>query len=183
MAKKKTIYKRVEDHSNTFERVDPKDAAFALGAEQFGSGGTGGSPFSVLALRSRLLTELVSTGGRPGRREATARKIPMTDAEWDALDEVTTLLKRDGVNATPGQVAGLLLHHSLTQVLRRLEAVTPLANRDSSTKLTNADLEETLENVLAAAASAEVHLEQLRPVAMELLQRMKAGKGAEAEDE
>jgi hypothetical protein len=183
MAKKNLVYDRVEDQGKTLDRVDPSELAQALGAEEVASGEQGGSPFSVWALRSRLLSEVVSTGGRPGRREASLRKIPVTDAEWAALDQIARLLKREGINPTPGQVAGLLLHQSLAEVLRRLDSVTPSIGSNSSTKpLSNADLEETLENVLAAAAKAEVHLEELRPVALELLRRMRDDDGVNADD-
>jgi hypothetical protein len=113
------------------------------------------------------------------------RKISMTDAEWAALGDVTRLLKRQGVNATPGQVAGLLLHQSLTEVLRRLEKVAPGGKGSSQPQehLTDMKLEETLESVLAAAASAEDHLEQLRPVALELLRRMRDEKGRPQNDD
>ena len=64
---------------------------------------------------------------------------------------------------TPGQLAGVLLHQSLAEVLRRLPSVTPSvdSNAASAGGMTNADLEETLESVLAAAAKAKVHLRNL----------------------
>ena len=184
MAKKKTVYERLEDTSKRLESVDPNEMAEALGAEETGAVKVGGSAFSMLVLRSRMLSDIVSTGGRPGRREASLRKIPLTDAEWAALDEVTELLKHEGVNATPGQVAGLLLHQSLAEVLRRLDRVTPSPNLDATSvqPMTNADLEETLESVIAAAASAKVHLDELRPVALELLRRMRDSPGSEGND-
>lgn len=174
MEKKNLIYERLDDQSPTLERVNPRDLAEALGAVESGTAVTTKSPFSMWAVRSRLLSEIVSTGGRPARRDASVRKIPVTDAEWSALDGIATLLKHDGVTATPGQVAGILLHHSLAEVLRRLDSVTPSADSNTPSKgMTNSDLEETLQSVLAAAAKAEVHLEELRPVALELLRRMR----------
>lgn len=174
MEKKNLIYERVEDSSQTLERVDPRELAESLRAEEIATGSTPKSPFSMWALRSRLLAEIVSTGGRPARREASLRKIPVTDAEWAALDGIATLLKQEGVTATPGQVGGILLHHSLAEVLRRLDSVTPSTDSNTPARtMTNADLEETLESVLAAAAKAEVHLEELRPVALELLRQMR----------
>ncbi len=184
MAKKNIVYERIEDESKTFDRVDPRELANALGAEEIGESAGSGSPFSVWALRSRLLSELVSTGGRPSRRQATSRKVSMTESEWVALDQITSLLKHQGVTATPGQVAGLLLHQSLTEVLQRMEQITPSRELKTNpvTRLTDTKLEETLENVLAAAASAEVQLEQLRPVALELLKRMREEKGEQDGD-
>ena len=186
MAKKDLIYDKVEDKSETLDRVDPADLARAIGAEEVTdtSAGLTGSPFSMWAIRSRLLSDLVSTGGRPGRRDASLRKIAVTDAEWAALDEIAGLLRSEGVSATPGQVAGLLLHQSLAEVLRRLDSVTPSVGSDSrmTKELSNVDLKETLENVLAAAAKAQVHLEELGPVAMELLRRMRDDKDEDGDD-
>lgn len=187
MAKKKRVYERLIDQSEAFERVDVREVEEALGAhaEPAADMGQGGSPFSLLTLRSRLLTELVSTGGRPGRKEAIVRKkIPLTETEWKILDQITDLLKGRGVNATSGQVAGILLHQSMTEVLERLEKVTPSrdVNANSTKDLSEKQLEETVETIFAAAASAEAHLGQLRPVAMELLRRMRLGKGSESDD-
>lgn len=185
MAKKDTVvYERVEDESQTLARVDPQELVQALGAEEFAAATATKSPFSMWALRSRLLSDIVSTGGRPARRDASLRKIPVTDAEWAALDGIATLLKQKGITTTPGQVAGVLLHQSLAEVLRRLASVTPSvdSNAASAGGMTNADLEETLESVLAAAAKAKVHLEELRPVAMELLRQMRDDDGAVGDD-
>lgn len=185
MAKKNPIFERLEDQSPTLERVEPDEIELAVGATRDGRtvGKRAGSPFSLWALRSRLLADVISTGGRPGRKEAVARKkIPMTEAEWALLDEITRLLNRRGGKSTPGQVAGILLHQSMTEVLQRLDRVKP-ADLPPAQKLTNSELEEKVDSILAAAASAEVHLEELRPVALELLRRMRSGEGAEADDE
>jgi hypothetical protein len=184
MAKKNGVYERVEDDSQAMARVDPRELIEALGAEELGTSSAGKSPFSMWALRSRLLSDVVSTGGRPGRRDASLRKIPVTDAEWVALDELATLLKQKGITTTPGQVAGVLLHQSLAEVLRRLDSVSPSADSDPppANVMTNADLEETLETVLAAAAKAKVHLDELRPVALELLRQMRDDNGAVGDD-
>ena len=181
MAKRELTYERIKDQSESLDRVDPMELPRALGAEQFASGNATSSPFSMLALRSRLMSDIVSTGGRPARREAVLRKIPVTDAEWTALDEVAGLLRQQGVKATPGQVAGLLVNQSLAEVLRRLDNVLPASGSVGAPApaVSNTDLEETLENILAAAAKAEVHLEGLRPVALELLRRMRGAKEGE----
>jgi hypothetical protein len=184
MAKKNIIHERVEDESQTLPRVDPRELVQALGAEELTTISAAKSPFSMWALRSRLLSDVVSTGGRPARRDASLRKVPVTDAEWAALDEIAALLKQQGVNTTPGQVAGVLLHQSLAQVLRRLDRLTPATDSDAASVnvMTNADLEEMLESVLAAAANAELHLEELRPVALELLRQMRDDDGAGGHD-
>lgn len=187
MANKSHVYERLEDQSQTFDRVDHSEIASALSAEATSvRSGQTGSPFSLGAIRSKLLSELVSTGGRRGRKEAFSRKkIPMTEREWKILDEITSLIKSRGVNTTPGQVAGVLLHQSMTEVLLRLDRVSPSQETGTMppSELTDGELEETVETILAAAASAEMYLEQLRPVAKELLRRMRAGKGAESDAE
>jgi hypothetical protein len=188
MAKKNPVFEKLEDQSPTFERVESDEIEHALGAtgDARTASLSAGSPFSLWALRSRLLTDVISTGGRPARKEAVARKkIPMTEAEWALLDEITRVLNRRGGKATPGQVAGILLHQSMVEVLQRLDKVAPATAADSlsAKRLTNSELEERVDSILAAAASAEVHLEQLRPVALELLRRMRSGEGAEADEE
>ena len=184
---KKTIFKRLEDQSSTYERVEPHDIEELLGAksETRVAGRRAGSPFSLWALRSRLLSEVISTGGRPGRKEAVIRKkIPMTQAEWALLDEVTGVLNEQGGKATPGHVAGILLHQSMAEVLKRLDCVAPakLTDSTSAQHLTNSELEEKVDGILAAAASAQVGLQRLKPVALELLRRMNRGEGAEVDE-
>jgi hypothetical protein len=184
MAKKKTrVYDEVTDESKTYDRIDVSGIEDSLGASSVpGRYGTNVGPFSVWAIRSRLSKELVSSGGRPARREVTSRKkIPLTESEWRLLDEVTQLVNSHGIKATPGQVAGILLNEAMAAVLSRLDQVDPSGKRSRSA-LSDHDLEETLENILAAAAHAEAHLDQLRPVALELLRRMREGKGSDDEE-
>lgn len=173
-------YERIEDESETYERVEPEEVARALGAKVSSVRlGKHGSPFALGAIRSRLFRELVSTGGRRGRKETFShKKIPLTAREWRMLDEITALVKSRGVNATPGQVGGVLLNQSMAEVLSRLGRVTASdgAEAISPGKLTDRELEEALERIFAAANSAEVYLGQLRPVATELLRRMREAK-------
>ena len=187
MATKNRVYERLEDESETLERVAHDAVQQALDAEASPQQRlAGGSPFSIASIRSRLFTELVSTGGRRGRRDAFARtKIPLTSEEWEALDEIAALIRGHGVNATAGQVAGVILHQSMTQLLlqRERERESSLKEKARAKDVSEADLEETLDTLLAAAASATDYLEQLRPVAKELLRRMKSGKGVESDDE
>jgi hypothetical protein len=175
MAKKKNKFERIADNSPTYERIGAEEISRALGADSDGKvPARGGSPFAFWALRSRLLSDVVSTGGRPGRKEAvTRKKVPMTEAEWKLLDEITRILNMRGVKATAGQVAGILLNQSITEVLKRLDRVAPMTRAGSGrARLSETELEEKVESILAAAASAESHLQELRPVALELLRRM-----------
>ena len=79
MAKKKNKFERIADNSPTYERIGAEEISRALGADSDGKvPARGGSPFAFWALRSRLLSDVVSTGGRPGRKEAvTRKKVPM----------------------------------------------------------------------------------------------------------
>ena len=175
MAKKKNEFERISDNSPTYERIGAEEISRALGADADNKvPAHGGSPFAFWALRSRLLSDVVSTGGRPGRKEAvTRKKVPMTEAEWKLLDEITRILNMRGVKATAGQVAGILLNQSITEVLKRLDRVAPATRSGlGRTRLSDTELEEKVESILAAAASAESHLQELRPVALELLRRM-----------
>jgi hypothetical protein len=186
MAKKTNEFERITDTSPTHEPIEPSEISHSLGATADDKAiSRVGSPFSLWALRSRLLSDLVSTGGRPGRKEAVARKkIPMTESEWALLDEITRVLNMRGVKASAGQVAGILLNQSMTEVLRRLDRVAPTTGgSDSRQQLSETELEEKVETILAAAASAQVHLQQLRPVALELLRRMSSNDGSEDDDQ
>lgn len=179
---KKRVFERVSDTSPTFRRLDSADIEDALGATAVARKAVSGNPLSLTALRSKLLAELVSSGGRPSRREVVSRKkIPLTESEWKSLDDISRLLKRRGVNASSGQVAGVLLHHSISEVIGQLDDPT-FTKAAHVSQVSDDELENTLEGILDAAASAEVHLEQLRPIALELLRRMRAGRGAEAND-
>ena len=187
MAKKKNEFERISDTGRTYERIGADEISQSLSAKADDKVlGSRGSPFSFWTLRSRLLSDVVSTGGRPGRKEAvTRKKIPMTETEWGLLDEITRVLNLRGVKATAGQVAGILLNQSMTEVLKRLDRVAPAKNVRSASvqRLSDGELEEKVETILAAAASAEVHLQQLRPVALELLRRMAADEGEETDGE
>lgn len=67
-------------------------------------------------LVAALAREIRSCGGRPGRREETARKkIPLTSSEWRQLQEISDECKRQGITASPGQIGGLLVREALLQ--------------------------------------------------------------------
>jgi hypothetical protein len=182
MTKKSRVYRRIKDDTPTFERLSAEEVERGLGAvSERLKHQAGGSVFSVTALRMRLANDLVSRGGRPSRKEAVAvKKIPITAAEWRLLGEITKVIREDGVKATPSQVAGVLLHQSLSQVASRVEL--PKDSSDSE-HLSTLEVEEKVEKILQAAASAKQQLEELRPVAQELLRRMKAGKGLESDSD
>ena len=91
-------YEKIEDEGIAFQRIEPHELEQHLGARaQEVRSPRKGSPFAISAMRSFLLEELVSTGGRPGRREATeTKKVPLTEFEWSTLDKITELIRGGG---------------------------------------------------------------------------------------
>lgn len=155
-------YPRIKDTSKTLEHIDFAPVAEELGAEEV-SGQVLGSvnPISFFALRERLRSELVSSGGRPGRKDPVQRrKVPVTDEEWLRLKEIAGVMRRTGVSAAPGQIAGILLRQRLEQLHPEQESITPVANQN---------LESQVDLIMNAAASANIDVAGLRPIALELL--------------
>lgn len=172
--RKSTTYAKVRDTGATLERISPKDLEEGLGATRVERPRrSAGSPYSVAAIRRQLAQELASTGGRPSRKEAVvARRIPLTQSEWTALDAVTEAVRSEGTRATAGQVAGVLLHQSLRAVA---EANERLRKSSNATSMSTNEFEERVERILEAAANAAAGLKELKPVAEELLTRMREG--------
>lgn len=98
-----------------FRSVDPEAIAKALGAQEVVSReNVHGAPISLHALRRELETRVRSTGGRPSLEGATKiQKIPMTPDDWSRLEELAARLSRQGVSATAGQVASVIVHKQL----------------------------------------------------------------------
>ena len=69
-------------------------------------------------------------------------------------------MRRTGVSAAPGQIAGILLRQRLEQLHPEQVALTPEESQD---------LEAQVDLIMSAAASANVDVAGLRPVALELL--------------
>lgn len=180
--KKVRVYRRIAiDSSEAYRRVEAAEFQEVLGPlEPVRHGELRGSPYSIAAIRGRLSTELASSGGRPARqRVVTIKKIPLTEAESVALKQITHAVRTHGVNATTGQVAGVLLHQSMSEVLAGTTPASPSSTSPPAHSL--AELKRQLEEVVLAAANATEQLEHLRPVALELLEKMKAGRGVEDE--
>ena len=179
MAKQSKTYRKIKDSSPTYERVEHSELEAALGARMGGAAAprTAIRYPSLTVLRKQLQEELVSEGGRP-RRAGTVvtRRVPMTEAEARSLDSLTDEVRQGGFSVTTGQVAGVLLRERLGSAYGQAQA-----EAGSNTGQVIAHMEETLERILAAAASAKEELEALRPVAKELLERMKAGRGIESD--
>ena len=155
-------YPRVRDTSKPLEQVDFGPIAEGMGAEEVAGQILGSvNPVSFFALRERLQSELVSSGGRPGRRgPVQRRKVPVTDEEWLRLKKIAEIMRKTGVSAAPGQIAGILLRQRLEQLHPKQDAPMPEETQD---------LESQVDRIMNAAASANIDVAGLRPVALELL--------------
>ncbi|MDZ4783463.1 MAG: hypothetical protein SGJ19_24720 [Planctomycetia bacterium] len=179
MAKQSKTYRKIKDSSPTYERIDHRELESALGVRAGGAAAPKSAiryP-SLAVLQRQLREELVSEGGRPRRAGAVVtRRVPMTESEARSLDSLTDEVRQGGLAVTTGQVAGVLLRE-------RLGSAYGEASLDSAsdTGQVISQIEDALERILAAAASAKEELEALKPVAKELLERMKAGKGIESD--
>src|SRR5205807_8217595 len=100
-----------------FRTVGPDAVAKALGAEAVPREDVHGAPISLHALRRQLEIRVRSTGGRPSLEGATKiQKIPLKPEDWSRLEELADELSRQGVSATAGQVASVMLHNQLEQI-------------------------------------------------------------------
>lgn len=115
-------------HAGTAARsVGPEAIAKALGAEIVSRDNVHGAPISLHALRRELESRLRSTGGRPALEGATKiQKIPLKPEDWSRLEELADELSRQGVSATAGQVASVMVHS-------QLERLAPSAPRQART--------------------------------------------------
>jgi hypothetical protein len=78
-------------------------------------------------LRRESESRVRSTGGRPALEGATKiQKIPLKPEDWSRLEELADQLSRQGVSATAGQVASVLVHS-------QLEILGPSAMRHART--------------------------------------------------
>ena len=111
-------------HVGTVVRsVNPEAIAKALGAEIVPREKVRGTQISQHALRQELQTRVRSTGGRPALDGATKiQKIPLKPEDWSRLEALADELSRQGVPATAGQVASVIVHS-------QLERLTPSATR------------------------------------------------------
>lgn len=98
----------------TFRSVGPEAIGKALGAEVAPRENVHGAPISLHALRRELEIRVRSTGGRPALEGATKiQKIPLKPEDWSQLEELAVRLSQEGVSATAGQVASVMVHRQL----------------------------------------------------------------------
>jgi hypothetical protein len=132
MARKNTAtdrpLRRIRDPGSTLPRSDPTAVAEALVAKDAGIPlEMKRGPVSLFHLRAELASRLQTTGGRPSLEGATRRvKIPVTDRQWQELEELAASLSSEiGFAPSAGQVASVLLSLSIpiakrdTQLLRK----------------------------------------------------------------
>jgi hypothetical protein len=126
--------RRIRDLGSPSPRIEPALVAGALGAEDMGiTLGRDGGPVSAFQVRAELLERLRSSGGRPALEGATRRvKIPLTEAQWQELENLAASLTDLGFVPSAGQVASVLLGLSLPlaktelpRVKRELRARAP----------------------------------------------------------
>jgi hypothetical protein len=119
---------RIRDLGSTLPRTDSATVAEVLGAEDAGiSLETKRGPVSLFLLRAELASRLQTTGGRPALEGTTRRvKIPLTDSQWQGLEELAASLSSEiGFAPSAGQVASVLISLSIpiakkeTQLLRK----------------------------------------------------------------
>jgi hypothetical protein len=106
---------RIRDVGPGAPRVDPDVVARALGGEETGAPvERGGSPVSSFQVRSELINRLRSSGGRPALEGATRRvKIPLTEGQWQELEDLADSFTDLGFAPSAGQVATVLISLSL----------------------------------------------------------------------
>ena len=97
--------------------VRADEVARALGAEIVSRDDVHGTAVTLHALRQELESRVRSTGGRPALEGATRiQKIPLKPEDWSRLEELADELSRQGVSATAGQVASVMVHSQLERL-------------------------------------------------------------------
>ena len=128
--------REVHSTSRPSRGIDPKSVGDVLDAEQLGADvGFGGVHPALSSLRRDVLAALRSSGGRPGLEGAVRRqKIPMMDADWYELERVANSFQASGVKASPGQIAGKLLHDAIS-VLKVSPVKYPTAGQAANLRI------------------------------------------------
>src|SRR5690348_8561657 len=116
------ILRPIRDTGSALPRVEAARLRQALGAEEAAEGlAEALAPVTLFALRQELANRLHSSGGRPALAGTTRRaKIPLSDDEWEKLEELATAIATPGFAPSAGQVASVLLSLSLHSVAAKL---------------------------------------------------------------
>jgi len=101
---------RIRNVGNREPVVDSQTVADALGGKLERQVPRTGSPITLSLVREELARTLKSTGGRPTIEGTDRRfKIPLSDAQLRALEEVATEVSSPGFSPSPGQIASVLV--------------------------------------------------------------------------
>src|SRR5262249_51696374 len=108
--------------ARSLPRIDPAQVREALGAEESAAGLEQAlAPVTLFAVREELVRRLQSGGGRPALAGTTRRaKIPLSDEQWERLEELAATIAAPGFAPSGGQVASVLLSLSLQALVARL---------------------------------------------------------------
>jgi hypothetical protein len=112
----------IRDTASPLRRIDPAQVQQGLGAEEMPAAlAEALAPLTLFALRQELVNRLQSSGGRPALAGTTRRaKIPLSDEEWEKLEELAAAIAAPGFAPSAGQVASVLLSLSLHSVASRI---------------------------------------------------------------
>jgi hypothetical protein len=121
----------IRDTGRVLPRIDPAQVQAALGGEEASEGLVEAlAPLTLFAVREELVNRLQSSGGRPALAGTTRRaKIPLSDKEWEQLEELAAAVAAPGFAPSAGQVASVLLSLSLQSVASQVgpaQACLPL---------------------------------------------------------
>lgn len=119
-----TPLRPLRDTGSPLRRIDPAQVQQALGAEEVPAAlAEALAPLTLFALREELVNRLQSSGGRPALAGTTRRaKIPLSDEEWEKLEELAAAIASPGFAPSAGQVASVLLSLSLHSVASRIDS-------------------------------------------------------------
>jgi hypothetical protein len=115
------IVPRVRPSDPAVPRVDAQSVAEALGGTPCPERLEGQpGPITLYALRQELLRRRQSSGGRPGIGGTSLRaKIPLSEGDWQRLENLAAMLSSEGFSPSAGQVGSVLLSialHSLKEL-------------------------------------------------------------------
>jgi hypothetical protein len=99
--------------------IDSQTVAEALGGALEQQVPRTSSPITLSLVREELARTLKSTGGRPAITGTDRRfKIPLSDAQLRALEEVAVEVTSPGFSPSPGQIASVLVSLGLRGIER-----------------------------------------------------------------
>jgi hypothetical protein len=112
----------IRDTGSSLPRIDPAQVREALGAEESAAElAQALAPVTLFGVREELVRRLQSGGGRPALTGTTRRaKIPLSDEQWQRLEELAAAIAAPGFAPSGGQVASVLLSLSLQALAAQL---------------------------------------------------------------